>query len=816
MYSKLKCKELKKILKTRNLKTNGKKQQLILRLKENDESQRKKWDPNIINTKINLPPLPTQETYTHLCSRYLTTRDCRQIKNLKFKLLNLVKNATYYGEYYTHGCGYDIFLNTDIFKYMIQYNIKFPDIFFQLVYSKKQSNNFRYENHFTSNVELELFEHERLSTQMYDYQIKNLLWMLKLEKNIEIPYVKYNKKIKHIFDNYYYDVNLNKIRQINDINILESKRTVISKGGILADEMGLGKSLICLSLILANPSPINQIHTKLNLDVQEKYPCRSTLIFCPNHLIKQWYEEIVKHINPTFRVVTITTKSQHAKTTYLDILRSDIVLVSYNFLLNPNYVYLKSHTNLSDLQINNTPENIKKPVFDHFNWHRIIIDEGHELLDLRGNYSFKNINIFKIIKELDAEHKWYVTGTPFPSGYDSFRCVCDYLEIPVNEINNPNEFIKHIYRRNTKKIVKSECVLPKINEHNMILEMTDVEKALYETAKLTRSDLRLRQLCSHMQISEHDRHILGSQPKTMEEIKNLMIVSKETELKHETKKLQNCDKLLNSYVQQKEDGLIDEDLNKNISKTRTKIKLTNAKITKIKNSLSFFKSILPKIQNKTEKCPICFDTIEDIGITDCGHIFCYSCILNSSKYKKQCPNCRKKYKNIFHYTEQLKQINTDLENLINQYGTKLGNLVNHLNSLKSKEPKFKAIIFSQWDSLLSLVSNVLDKNNINNLNCKGSIFIKNNVLKKFKEDENFNILMLSSTNAASGINLTHATHIIFLDLVFAETKEKTRLIEEQAIGRAHRIGQTKEITVTRMIMKNTIEEELWNKRRVVI
>ena len=66
--------------------------------------------------------------------------------------------------------------------------------------------------------------------------------------------------------------------------------------------------------------------------------------------------------------------------------------------------------------------------------------------------------------------------------------------------------------------------------------------------------------------------------------------------------------------------------------------------------------------------------------------------------------------------------------------------------------------------------------------------------------------------SSSGSNLTEATHIIFADVVYGNA-QTTKDIESQAIGRAVRIGQKKPVTVKRMIMKNTIEEDLYNKNK---
>ena len=57
------------------------------------------------------------------------------------------------------------------------------------------------------------------------------------------------------------------------------------------------------------------------------------------------------------------------------------------------------------------------------------------------------------------------------------------------------------------------------------------------------------------------------------------------------------------------------------------------------------------------------------------------------------------------------------------------------------------------------------------------------------------MIMLSLENAASGTNLVEATHVILIDPV-ADTKQRAVAIESQAIGRAHRMGQHKQVGCT--------------------
>jgi SNF2 family DNA or RNA helicase len=69
--------------------------------------------------------------------------------------------------------------------------------------------------------------------------------------------------------------------------------------------------------------------------------------------------------------------------------------------------------------------------------------------------------------------------------------------------------------------------------------------------------------------------------------------------------------------------------------------------------------------------------------------------------------------------------------------------------------------------------------------------------------------MLSSASAAAGTNLTAAKKVILLEPV-SGTYEYRKNTERQAIGRAQRTGQTEQVTVVRFIIKDTVEEEIFN------
>ena len=86
-------------------------------------------------------------------------------------------------------------------------------------------------------------------------------------------------------------------------------------------------------------------------------------------------------------------------------------------------------------------------------------------------------------------------------------------------------------------------------------------------------------------------------------------------------------------------------------------------------------------------------------------------------------------------------------------------------------------------------------------------------LADFKSDASVTVLLLSLRAASLGLNLVVANHVVLLDLWWNPT------VEDQAIDRTHRIGQTRPVSVTRITIKDTVEDrimQLQDKKREVV
>ena len=115
----------------------------------------------------------------------------------------------------------------------------------------------------------------------------------------------------------------------------------------------------------------------------------------------------------------------------------------------------------------------------------------------------------------------------------------------------------------------------------------------------------------------------------------------------------------------------------------------------------------------------------------------------------------------------------------------------------------KALVFSQWTSLLDRVEPHLDGAGIGYVRLDGSTRDRAGVVARFQDEESGPPVMLLSLKAGgTGLNLTEADHVFLLDPWWNPA------VEDQAADRAHRIGQTRPVLVHRLVAADTVEERI--------
>ncbi|MBO9571489.1 MAG: DEAD/DEAH box helicase family protein [Chitinophagaceae bacterium] len=116
----------------------------------------------------------------------------------------------------------------------------------------------------------------------------------------------------------------------------------------------------------------------------------------------------------------------------------------------------------------------------------------------------------------------------------------------------------------------------------------------------------------------------------------------------------------------------------------------------------------------------------------------------------------------------------------------------------------KALVFSQFLGMLALIREKLKELGVDHEYFDGSTSAQDRekAIQRFQNDKNCRVFLISLKAGGVGLNLTAADYVYIVDPWWNPA------VEQQAIDRTHRIGQTKNIMAYRMICKDTIEDKI--------
>merc|ERR1719482_1966305 len=139
-----------------------------------------------------------------------------------------------------------------------------------------------------------------------------------------------------------------------------------------------------------------------------------------------------------------------------------------------------------------------------------------------------------------------------------------------------------------------------------------------------------------------------------------------------------------------------------------------------------------------------------------------------------------------------------------QSSTKIEAVLDEVKKMMKTDKTAKAIVFSQFTMMLELVEFRLKREGISCVVFRGgmSMQARTDALVAFNSDPSLKVILISLKAGGEGLNLQVANHVFLLDPWWNPA------CEMQAIQRAHRIGQTREVKAIRFITKDTIEEKI--------
>lgn len=125
-----------------------------------------------------------------------------------------------------------------------------------------------------------------------------------------------------------------------------------------------------------------------------------------------------------------------------------------------------------------------------------------------------------------------------------------------------------------------------------------------------------------------------------------------------------------------------------------------------------------------------------------------------------------------------------------------------MEQIESKSPHHKILVFSQFVTMLDLIREELDTRSVAYAYLTGQTRDRSSVVDSFQNSADVRVFLISLKAGGIGLNLTQADYVYLVDPWWNPA------VENQAIDRAYRIGQQKNVMAVRLICPDTIEEKI--------
>ena len=122
--------------------------------------------------------------------------------------------------------------------------------------------------------------------------------------------------------------------------------------------------------------------------------------------------------------------------------------------------------------------------------------------------------------------------------------------------------------------------------------------------------------------------------------------------------------------------------------------------------------------------------------------------------------------------------------------------------ISENHEEHKVLVFSQFIGMLQLIKQRMDVHGIPYVYLDGKSSDRRESVERFQTDETCKVFLISLKAGGVGLNLTAADYVYLVDPWWNPA------VEQQAIDRTHRIGQTRSVFAYKMICKDTIEEKI--------
>ncbi|KAF2178931.1 hypothetical protein K469DRAFT_597911 [Zopfia rhizophila CBS 207.26] len=547
----------------------------------------------------------------------------------------------------------------------------------------------------------------------------------------------------------------------------------IWKGGILADEMGLGKTLSIIALV-ASDKDLDTENVCSSSYPTDRQVVATTLVVVPPNVLSVWETQLTLHTHPG----KVTWFKHHRKSRFSPAdpaKQNDVVLTTYQTVMLEH----------------RKPRCGKTSVFS-FHWKRIVLDEAHVIRNWKTSTA-------KAMVSLSATSRWAISGTPIQNSLADFFGLFNFLHLhPYNDHSVFDNDILELWRKRPaeeavqrfKKLLSCVMIrrqkstttvqLPPKHDKIICIPFDSDEEAVYRRIE--------RPVVDFLDKADDEYSGMGSlRFNAIQQINKLRIA---------------CNLGTSALSSRSTSGQPAFEGNDAASEMlRTRVSLG------------------------ANSCDQCLQVIElsrfsmdgrlsqSAYYSNCLRLFCSSCA-NLLRFEAPQPcecegragPCPLRTIASGQITPRLASSESSSPEPAQQEMPQISSKVHALLLEIEAVPTEKSVVFSFWTSTLDMVQQALQEAGIRFVRIDGKVPHNNrkHLLDQFSQDPAVRVILVTTSCGAVGLDLTAASRAHMLEPQWNPS------IEEQAMARVHRIGQTQVVTTIRYVMENSLEEHILN------
>ncbi|KAK6700392.1 hypothetical protein SNK05_013203 [Fusarium graminearum] len=525
-------------------------------------------------------------------------------------------------------------------------------------------------------------------------------------------------------------------------------------GGIVADPMGLGKTLTMIALVatdldseISNDNGGDEFHSKV----------LTTLVVVPPSLIGTWEEQLLEHVIEG----GLTCHQYHRRGRQ----------ISVNKLQSTHIVLTTYHT--ISAEWNSTNEG-KLTTTAH------LIRNGSSRMS-------------QAICALESRSRWAVTGTPIQNRLGDLASLFKFIKVypytdrkcfdaDISRLWKTGEYQEAINRlkRLSKCLIlrrdKGTVSLPPRKDMQCPVDFSPEERSLYDNL---RQDTVV--IIDEATNCDSDSVKPGSYTNVLQQIESLRLVCN-IGLHYHTRH----DKIIRNIPEADEWAKTAQTI---FNMEREMVPTLCLRCS----SASDIPETISEGPTTTSQNPLFFS---------CLRFICAECT-QSSGQNLECghnPRCA-----VAQVSTSGQSLETSLSDVQPQTDIGLPSKVKALiTDIRNLPPHEKCVVFSTWRMTLDIVEAGLEQSSISSVRFDGKVpqRSRQKVVDNFRNDLSVRVMLLTLSCGAAGLTLTVATRAYLMEPHWNPT------LEEQALARIHRIGQTQEVTTVRFFMHNSFEHQV--------